>query len=156
MVVDGDCMAPGLPAGEIVTFSPLEVQRYGVIAGRDYAIQLDGEANHENTFKRVLFDPQDDSVFVLRCVNPKTRARQDQAGAGDPPRRAIWGVASARQRGTVDPALCAAPWLQRRASPRVAHHARWAPSFRPAPPVGSTDEAAARNVPAAAFHPGMD
>ena len=30
MVVDGDCMAPDYLSGEIVTFSPLEVQRYGV------------------------------------------------------------------------------------------------------------------------------
>ena len=74
LVVDGDCMAPDYMSGEIVTFSPLEVQRYGVIAGKDYAIQLDGEGNGENTFKRVLFDPADESVFVLRCVNPRSKS----------------------------------------------------------------------------------
>jgi hypothetical protein len=74
MIVDGDCMAPDYLSGEIVTFSPLEVQRYGVISGKDYAIQLDGEANHENTFKRVLFDPHDETVFVLKCVNPKSKS----------------------------------------------------------------------------------
>ena len=74
MIVDGDCMAPDYQPGEIVTFSPLEVQRYGVIPGKDYAIQLDGEANHENTFKRVLFDPNDETVFVLKCVNPKSKS----------------------------------------------------------------------------------
>lgn len=74
LVVDGDCMAPDYQSGEIVTFSPLEVQRYGVIPGKDYAIQLDGEADNESTFKRVLFDPQDQTVFVLKCVNPKSRS----------------------------------------------------------------------------------
>jgi transcriptional regulator with XRE-family HTH domain len=74
LVVDGDCMAPDYHHGEIVTFSPLEVQRYGVIPGKDYAIQLDGEGNSENTFKRVLFDPTDESVFVLRCVNPRSKS----------------------------------------------------------------------------------
>src|SRR5436190_9903841 len=74
MIVEGDCMAPDYLPGEIVTFSPLEVQRYGVIAGKDYAIQLDGDANHESTFKRVLFDPSDASVFILKCVNTKSRS----------------------------------------------------------------------------------
>jgi phage repressor protein C with HTH and peptisase S24 domain len=74
MIVDGDCMSPDYQAGEIVTFSPLEVQRYGVIHGRDYAIQLDGESNNENTFKRVFFDPNDDTVFLLKCVNPKSKS----------------------------------------------------------------------------------
>src|SRR3954466_9642579 len=74
MVVEGDCMAPDYQPGEIVTFSPLEVQRYGVIPGKDYAIQLDGVADHENTFKRVLLDPNDESVFVLKCVNPKSKS----------------------------------------------------------------------------------
>jgi hypothetical protein len=74
MIVEGDCMAPDYLPGEIVTFSPLEVQRYGVIQGKDYAIQLDGESDNENTFKRVMFDPNDESVFVLKCVNPKTRS----------------------------------------------------------------------------------
>lgn len=74
LVVDGDCMTPDYQSGEIVTFSPLEVQRYGVIPGKDYAIQLDGEADNESTFKRVLFDPQDQTVFVLKCVNPKSRS----------------------------------------------------------------------------------
>ena len=74
MIVDGDCMSPDYHPGEIVTFSPLEVQRYGVIAGKDYAIQFDGEANNENTFKRVFFDATDDSVLVLKCVNPKSKS----------------------------------------------------------------------------------
>ena len=74
MIVDGDCMSPDYLPGEIVTFSPLEVQRYGVISGKDYAIQLDGQADNENTFKRVLFDPKDDTVFVLKCVNPRAKS----------------------------------------------------------------------------------
>jgi phage repressor protein C with HTH and peptisase S24 domain len=74
LIVDGDCMAPDYLSGEIVTFSPLEVQRYGVIPGKDYAIQLDSQGNEENTFKRVLFDPADESVFVLKCVNPRTKS----------------------------------------------------------------------------------
>jgi hypothetical protein len=74
MIVEGDCMSPDYLPGEIVTFSPLEVQRYGVIPGKDYAIQLDGESNHENTFKRVLLDPHDESIFILKCVNPKTKS----------------------------------------------------------------------------------
>lgn len=74
LIVDGDCMAPDYQSGEIVTFSPLEVQRYGVIAGKDYAIQLDSQGNEENTFKRVLFDASDESVFVLKCVNPRSKS----------------------------------------------------------------------------------
>lgn len=74
MIVDGDCMSPDYQAGEIVTFSPLEVQRYGVIAGKDYAIQLDSEGDEANTFKRVLFDSADESVFVLKCVNPRSKS----------------------------------------------------------------------------------
>ena len=74
MVVEGDCMTPDYLPGEVVIFSPLEVQRYGGISGKDYAIQLDGHGNHENTFKRVVMDPKDDSVFVLRCVNPRAKS----------------------------------------------------------------------------------
>ena len=74
MIVDGDCMAPDYLHGEIVTFSPLEVQRDGVVPGKDYAIQLDSEGDNENTFKRVLFDPNDETVFILKCVNPKSRS----------------------------------------------------------------------------------
>ena len=74
MIVEGDCMSPDYQPGEIVTFSPLEVQRYGVVSGKDYAIQLDSEANNENTFKRVLFDPRDETVFVLKCVNPRAKS----------------------------------------------------------------------------------
>ena len=74
MIVDGDCMSPDYQSGEIVTFSPLEVQRYGVIPGKDYAIQLDGEGDAANTFKRVLFDASDESVFVLKCVNPRSKS----------------------------------------------------------------------------------
>ena len=74
LVVDGDCMAPDYQSGEIVTFSPLEVQRYGVVPGKDYAIQLDAEGSAENTFKRVMFDASDDSVFVLKCINPRTKS----------------------------------------------------------------------------------
>lgn len=70
LVVDGDCMAPDYQNGEIVIFSPLEVERYGVVAGKDYAIQLDGEGDEQSTFKRVLLDPADEDVLVLQCVNP--------------------------------------------------------------------------------------
>jgi phage repressor protein C with HTH and peptisase S24 domain len=71
LIVDGDCMAPDYLHGEIVIFSPLEVERYGVVTGKDYAIQLDGAGDAESTFKRVTLDARDDSVFVLNCVNPK-------------------------------------------------------------------------------------
>lgn len=74
MIVEGDCMAPDYLAGEIVTFSPLEVQRYGVIPGKDYAIQLDNQSDHESTFKRVAVDPKDSSIFILKCVNPKSKS----------------------------------------------------------------------------------
>ena len=76
MVVEGECMAPDYQPGEVVTFSPLEVQRYGVASGKDYAIQLDGQGNNENTFKRVFLDPKDDTVFLLRCINPKFKGPQ--------------------------------------------------------------------------------
>jgi hypothetical protein len=71
MVVDGGCMEPDYRSGEIVVFSPLEVQRYGVQSGKDYAIQLDSMGNQENTFKRVMLDARDESIFILKCVNPK-------------------------------------------------------------------------------------
>ena len=71
LIVDGDCMEPDYRRGEIVVFSPLEVQRYGVVSGKDYAIQLDGAGDHQNTFKRVYLDDKDPDVFVLRCVNTK-------------------------------------------------------------------------------------
>jgi hypothetical protein len=74
MIVEGDCMSPDYLPGEIVTFSPLEVQRYGVIPGKDYAIQLDGDGDNESTFKRVMFDARDESVFVLKCVNPRAKS----------------------------------------------------------------------------------
>lgn len=76
MIVEGECMVPDYHPGEVVTFSPLEVVRYGVVSGKDYAIQLDGAGNHENTFKRVLLDPKDESVFLFKCVNPKFKGPQ--------------------------------------------------------------------------------
>ena len=68
-------MSPDYQPGEVVVFSPLEVQRYGVTSGKDYAIQLDGQGNNENTFKRVFLDPKDESVFLLKCVNPKFKSQ---------------------------------------------------------------------------------
>ena len=76
LIVDGQCMEPDYKSGELVIFSPLEVQRYGVVPGKDYAIQLDGSGNGENTFKRLFLDPKDDSVFVLKCLNPKFKSPQ--------------------------------------------------------------------------------
>jgi hypothetical protein len=67
-------MSPDYRPGELVIFSPLEVQRYGVVAGKDYAIQLDGGGKGENSFKRVLLDPKDETVFVFKCINPKYKA----------------------------------------------------------------------------------
>ena len=100
MIVEGECMVPDYLPGEIVIFSPLEVQRYGVVPGKDYAIQLDGAGNHENTFKRVLLDPKDESVFVLRCVNPKykspERVKRDRVQRLA---RAIWVSARRRRAG---------------------------------------------------------
>ena len=90
MVVEGDCMSPDYQAGEIVIFSPLEVQRYGVQSGKDYAIQLDGAGNNENTFKRVLLDPKDESVFLLKCVNPKFKSQSVKRERVLRLARAIW------------------------------------------------------------------
>jgi uncharacterized protein (DUF433 family) len=70
MIVDGDCMEPDYRRGELVIFSPLEVQRYGAQNGKDYAIQLDGQAANESSFKRLFMDSADPSVFLLRCINP--------------------------------------------------------------------------------------
>jgi hypothetical protein len=74
LIVDGDCMEPDYRRGELVVFSPLEVQRYGPTEGKDYAIQLDGQGNSENSFKRLYFDPADTTVFQFRCVNPKYKS----------------------------------------------------------------------------------
>jgi hypothetical protein len=74
LIVDGDCMEPDYRKGEIVVFSPLEVTRYGAVEGRDYAIQLDGQANSENSFKRLFFDAGDQSVFHFKCINPKYKS----------------------------------------------------------------------------------
>lgn len=71
MVVDGDCMEPDYRAGELVIFSPLEVQRYGPQSGKDYAIQLDQQAANESGFKRLFTDRENPGIFYFRCVNPK-------------------------------------------------------------------------------------
>ena len=70
MVVDGDCMEPDYRRGELVVFSPLEVQRHGPQSGKDYAIQLHGHSAQESSFKRLLVDPQNPEVFLFRCINP--------------------------------------------------------------------------------------
>jgi len=71
MVVDGDCMEPDYLPGEIVVFSPLDVQRFGPQAGKDYAVQLQGQGLNESSFKRLFLDDNDPKVFVFRCANPK-------------------------------------------------------------------------------------
>ena len=76
MVVDGDCMEPEYRRGELVIFSPLEVQRYGPQSGKDYAIQLDGQAAHESSFKRLFTDRENMSVFYFRCINPKYKTNE--------------------------------------------------------------------------------
>ena len=76
MVVDGDCMEPDYRRGELVIFSPLEVQRYGPQAGKDYAIQLDGQAANESGFKRLHLDKDNTSVFLFRCINPKYKSTE--------------------------------------------------------------------------------
>ena len=71
LIVEGDCMVPDYHPGEIVVFSPLEVERHGPVAGKDYYIQLDSSGNDENSFKRLLFDPDDTTVFLFKCLNPR-------------------------------------------------------------------------------------
>jgi phage repressor protein C with HTH and peptisase S24 domain len=76
MIVDGDCMEPDYRRGELVIFSPLEVQRYGPQQGKDYAIQLDSTAANENSFKRLQLDKDDPTVFLFRCINPKYKSTE--------------------------------------------------------------------------------
>ncbi len=83
-------------------FSPLEVERYGVISGKDYAIQLDGSSDNESTFKRVFFDPKDESVLVLKCVNPRSKSPgKVKRRKGDSARASDLGVASAGEGDAV-------------------------------------------------------
>jgi phage repressor protein C with HTH and peptisase S24 domain len=74
MIVDGDCMEPDYRRGELVIFSPLEVQRYGPQAGKDYAVQLDSTGANENSFKRLFLEKDDPTVFLFRCINPKYKS----------------------------------------------------------------------------------
>ena len=76
MIVDGDCMEPDYRRGELVIFSPLEVQRYGPQQGKDYAVQLDSTGANESTFKRLFVEKEDPSVFLFRCINPKYKTDQ--------------------------------------------------------------------------------
>jgi uncharacterized protein (DUF433 family) len=71
MVIDSDCMEPDYRRGEVVIFSPLDVQRFGPQAGKDYAIQLQGQRPDESGFKRLFFGDDDPATFVFRCTNPK-------------------------------------------------------------------------------------
>ena len=70
MVVDGDCMEPDYRAGELVVFSPRDVQQHGPQHGKDYAVQLNGQAANEIAFQRLFIDPADASVFLFGSVNP--------------------------------------------------------------------------------------
>jgi phage repressor protein C with HTH and peptisase S24 domain len=76
MIVDGDCMEPDYRRGELVIFSPLEVQRYGPQQGKDYAVQLDSTAANENSFKRLYLEKEDPTVFLFRCINPKYKTAE--------------------------------------------------------------------------------
>ena len=76
MIVDGDCMEPDYRRGELVIFSPLEVQRYGPQQGKDYAIQLDSTGANENSFKRLFLEKDDPTVFLFRCINPKYKSAE--------------------------------------------------------------------------------
>ena len=76
MIVDGDCMEPDYRRGELVIFSPLEVQRYGPQQGKDYAIQLDSTGANENSFKRLFLEKDDPTVFLFRCINPKYKSTE--------------------------------------------------------------------------------
>ena len=75
-VLDGDCMVPKYRPGDTIIFSPTEVERIGVIPGKDYFIQLDGSGDGACTFKRVFLDPDDDTVFILRPLNPAHKERR--------------------------------------------------------------------------------
>jgi hypothetical protein len=76
LIVDGDCMEPDYRRGELVIFSPLEVQRYGPQQGKDYAVQLDSTGNSENSFKRLYLEKEDPTVFLFRCINPKYKSTE--------------------------------------------------------------------------------
>ena len=76
MIVDGDCMEPDYRRGELVIFSPLEVQRYGPQQGKDYAVQLDSTGNSENSFKRLFLEKDDPTVFLFRCINPRYKSAE--------------------------------------------------------------------------------
>jgi phage repressor protein C with HTH and peptisase S24 domain len=76
MIVDGDCMEPDYRRGELVIFSPLEVQRYGPQTGKDYAIQLDGQSANESSFKRLFTDKENPGIFYFRCANPKYKTNE--------------------------------------------------------------------------------
>ena len=76
MIVDGDCMEPDYRRGELVIFSPLEVQRYGPQQGKDYAVQLDSTAANENSFKRLFLEKEDPTIFLFRCINPKYKSAE--------------------------------------------------------------------------------
>jgi phage repressor protein C with HTH and peptisase S24 domain len=76
MVVDGDCMEPDYRRGELVIFSPLEVQRYGPQNGKDYAIQMDAQAANESSFKRLFTDKENPAIFYFRCINPKYKTNE--------------------------------------------------------------------------------
>jgi SOS-response transcriptional repressor LexA len=79
-VVDGDCMEPDYPNGWVAIFSPAEVEELGMIEGREYFVQLDGDGDGENTFKRLMRVDGDELVF--RCINPRypeeIRVRSDR------------------------------------------------------------------------------
>lgn len=63
-------MEPDYRAGELVVFSPRDVQQHGPQHGKDYAVQLQGQTANESAFKRLSLDPADASVFMLGSVNP--------------------------------------------------------------------------------------
>jgi hypothetical protein len=70
LVCDGNCMEPDWHDGDVVIFSPMDIARRGVRDGDDVGVQLSGEANGENTFKRAFNDPENPAYLVLRCTHP--------------------------------------------------------------------------------------
>ena len=76
LIVTDDSMEPDYHKGEMVIFSPLEVQRYGPQAGRDYAIQLDSASSNDNSFKRLFIEKDDPTVFLFRHTSAKHKGTE--------------------------------------------------------------------------------
>lgn len=64
--VDGDCQEPVWKDGEIVVFSFDAYEREGILPGKSYYLAF---TDGSTTFKRVMIDPDDPDIYILRCWN---------------------------------------------------------------------------------------